>query len=201
MEAQDRDKGIINSDQVPKLIPNIAAITSKDYDKFFSKIRKKPYTGNELKQMVPSKYHDYLDVWDSVIANKLPSHWNIDYHIRLVEGSTPIAKKTYGLSREQAAIVKEYIDEILGKGFICSSKLPYAAPVLIVKKLEGGFQICVDYCILNALTIKNRNTPPLIREMFVCLCSVRIYSKCDIIATFNKIYIQEGDEEKTAFHI
>ena len=50
-----------------------------------------------------------------------------------------MVKKAYSLSQEQAAIVKEYVDKILGKKFICPGKLPYAAPVLIVKKPKGGF--------------------------------------------------------------
>ena len=36
--------------------------------------------------MVPSEYHDYLDVCNLETANKLPSHWNIDHYVRLVEG-------------------------------------------------------------------------------------------------------------------
>ena len=78
--------------------------------------------------------------------------------------------------------------------------MPYAASVLIVKKPEAGLRVCVDYRALNALTIKNWNTPSLIRETFACLYSARIYNKFDIIAVFNKIRIQEGDEEKIAFH-
>ena len=96
--------------------------------------------------------------------------------------------------------MKEYIDEMLGKGFIRPSNSPYAVPVLIVKKPEGGLRVCLDYRALNALTIKNRNTPPLIWEVFARLSSAKIYSKFDIIAAFNEIRIQEGDEEKTAFH-
>ena len=96
--------------------------------------------------------------------------------------------------------MKEYIDEILGKDFIRPSNSPYVAPVLMVKMPERGFQVCVDYYALNALTIKNRNTPPLIRETFARFFSTKIYSKFDIIAAFNEIRIREGDEEKTAFH-
>ena len=66
-----------------------------------------------------------------------------------------MAKKAYGLFQEQAAVVKEYVDKMLGKGFIHTSKSPYAAPVLIVKKPEGGLRVGVNYHALNALTIKN----------------------------------------------
>ena len=87
--------------------------------------------------------------------------------------------------------MKEYIDEILGKNFICSSNLSYAAPILIVKKPQRSFQVCVDYYALNALTIKNWNTPFLIWEPFACLFSANIYSKFDIITVLNEIFIQE----------
>ena len=46
----------------PVLTSDFAAITPKDYDKFFSKIRKRPYTKKELRQMIPSEYHNYIDV-------------------------------------------------------------------------------------------------------------------------------------------
>lgn len=89
---------------------------------------------------------------------------------------------------------------MLGKDFICPSNLPYVAPVLIIKKLKGGLQVCVYYCAVNTLTIKNWNIFFLIWKTFTCFSSAKIYSKFDIIVTFNKIYIQEGDEEKTTFH-
>ena len=114
-------------------------------------------------------------------------------------GSKPPAKRAYGMSREQALVVKEYIDEMLGKGYIRPSTSPYAAPVLIVKKPDGGIRVCVDYRALNALTIRNRNAPPLIKDTLAKLCAAKIYSKFDIIAAFNEIRIKKGYEEKTAF--
>lgn len=96
-------------------------------------------------------------------------------------------------------MVKEYVEEMLWKGFIKPSNSPYAAPVLIVKKPEGGIRVCIDYRALNALTTKNKNAPPLIRETMTRLCSAKLYSKFDIIAAFNELRIKEGDEEKTAF--
>ena len=118
----------------------------------------------------------------------------------MIDKSTLVVKKAYGLSREQVAVVKKYIDKMLEKNFICPRNSPYAAPVLIVKKLERGLRVYVNYRVLNALTIQNRNTPFLIWETFARFSSAKIYSKFDIIAAFNEIPIQERDIEKTAFH-
>ena len=98
-------------------------------------------------------------------------------------------------------MVKEYIDDILKKGYIRPSTSLYAAPVLIVKKLDGEIRIYVNYRTLNALTIRNRNTPPLIKDTLAKLYTVKVYSKFDIIAAFNEIRVKEGYEEKTAFLI
>ena len=183
----------------PGFTSDVAAISPEDYEKFFQKMRKIPMSTEELKKRVPTVYHPWIEVWNPTEANKLPPHRPIDHSIKLPEGTTPPAKRAYGMSREQASVVKEYVDEMLGKGYIRPSTSPYAAPVLIVKKPDGGLRICVDYRALNALTIKNRNAPPLIRETLSKLCAAKIYSKFDIIAAFNEIRMKEGDEEKTAF--
>lgn len=182
-----------------KLTTDIAAISPDDYEKFFAKLRKKPMSEEQLKQRVPKHYHKWLKVWSPTEANKVPPNRSVDHSIDLIAGSKPPAKRAYGMSREQALVVKEYIDEMLGKGFIRPSTSPYAAPVLIVKKPDGGIRICVDYRALNALTIRNRNAPPLIKDTLARLCAAKIYSKFDIIAAFNEIRIKKGHEEKTAF--
>jgi len=68
--------------------------------------------------------------------------------------------------KDELLVVKKYIDEHLNKGFICSSILLVAAPILLAKKLGGGIRFCVDYRGLNTITIKNRYLVPLIRETF-----------------------------------
>ena len=188
-----------DGDRSPGFTADVAAITPEDYEKFFQKLRKDPVTLEELKTKVPKAYHKWINVWNPVEANKLPPHRKVDHPIELQAGAVPPAKRAYGMSREQATVVKGYVEEMLGKGYIRASTSPYAAPVLIVKKPDGGLRICVDYRALNALTIRNRNAPPLIRDTLAKLCMAKWYTKFDIIAAFNEIRIKEGHEEKTAF--
>ena len=183
----------------PGFTADVAAISPEDYEKFYQKMRKAPITQDELRKKVPKDYHPWPDVWSPVDANKLPPHRSIDHTIKLQEGASPPAKRAYGMSRDQAAVVKAYVDEMLGKGYIRPSTSPYAAPVLIVQKPDGGLRICIDYRALNALTIKNRNATPLIRETMARLCQAKVFTKFDIIAAFNEIRMAKGDEEKTAF--
>jgi hypothetical protein len=71
--------------------------------------------------------------------------------------------------------------------------------VLVVKKLGGSLQVCVDYQTLNAVTRKNRNALPIIKETLAQLSKVRFYSIVNVIAAFNRLRIKEGDKHKTAF--
>jgi hypothetical protein len=96
-------------------------------------------------------------------------------------------------------VIKAYLESELQRGHIRPSRSPFAAPLLVIHKPDGGVRICVDYRELNALTIKNRNVPPRICDTLARLNRVQLFSKFDVIADFNQIRIKEGDQEKTAF--
>lgn len=177
----------------------MTVISPEDYEKFYQKIRKVSVIYDKLRRRVSVEYQQYLNVWNPIEANRLPPYRSINYIIKLKEGATLPVKRAYGMSRDQAAVVKVYVDKMLGKGYIRPSTSPYVALVLIVKKPDRGPRIYIDYRALNALTIKNRNASLLIRETMAKLYAAKVFTKFNIIIAFNKIRITKGDEEKTAF--
>jgi hypothetical protein len=52
--------------------------------------------------------------------------------------------------------LKKQIDELLEKGYIRPSTLPWVALVLFVEKKDGTKRMCIDYRSLNEVTIKNK---------------------------------------------
>ena len=180
---------------------NIAAVSVQNYEKFFNKTKRKFVTMKKLKKRISENFHKYLNNWNLKKVNKISSHRKWNHRINLKSESTSSVKKAYELSRDQVTVVKHYINDMLSKNFIRFSYFDYFSSVLIVKKSEDEFKVCVDYRALNALTIKNRNTSSLIREILVRLCAAKIYIKFDIIATFNEIRIKKENEHKIAFLI
>ena len=88
---------------------------------------------------------------------------------------------------------------MLKKNFIKFNISKYIVSMLIIKKFDENLRICVDYKILNVLTIKNRNASSFIKETLIKFYFTKIYNKFDIIATFNKMHIKENDEKKSFF--
>jgi hypothetical protein len=70
-----------------------------------------------------------------------------------------------------------------------------------VKKKDGSIRLCVDYCRLNRITIKNRYLLPLILESLERLAQAKFYTKLDVREVYYRIRIREGDKWKTAFCI
>ena len=64
------------------------------------------------------------------------------------------------MSEVELKMLKDYLDNMLDKGFIQPSKSPVGAPVLFTKKKDRGLHLCVDYQGLNKITQKNRYPIP-----------------------------------------
>ncbi|GJX49598.1 putative reverse transcriptase domain-containing protein [Tanacetum coccineum] len=73
------------------------------------------------------------------------------------------------------------------------------APVLFDKKKDGSFRMCIDYCELNKLTVKNRYPLPRINDLFDQLQGSRVYSKIDLRSGYHQLRVREEDILKIAF--
>ncbi|MBW0482822.1 hypothetical protein O181_022537 [Austropuccinia psidii MF-1] len=86
-----------------------------------------------MMKVIPSVYHQYLDVFSKVKAEKLPPHCACDHHIKL-EGCLPPVEVIDSLSNQDSDTLRAYISENVEKGFIHPSSSSTGAPILFVKK-------------------------------------------------------------------
>ncbi|SPC67775.1 related to Gag-pol polyprotein [Ustilago sp. UG-2017b] len=152
-----------------------------------------------LSDIIPPEYHQYLDVFSRVRADKLPPHRTYDHHIPLEEGKSPPFRPIYSLSEHELKTLRGYLEENLAKGFVSPSDSPAASPILFVKKKDGSLRLCVDYRGLNQITIRNRYPLPLIDELLDRLREARFFTCIDLCGAYNLICIAKGDKWKTAF--
>nr|GEX61127.1 putative reverse transcriptase domain-containing protein [Tanacetum cinerariifolium]GEZ24146.1 putative reverse transcriptase domain-containing protein [Tanacetum cinerariifolium] len=119
--------------------------------------------------------------------------------IKLVHGAISIMKSPNRLAPSEMEELSSQHKELLDKGFIRPSSLPWGALVLFVKKKEGSFRMCIDYRELNKLTIKNRYPPPRIDNIFDLLQGSQYFSKMDLMFGYHQLRVHEYDIPKMAF--
>ncbi|MBW0581543.1 hypothetical protein O181_121258 [Austropuccinia psidii MF-1] len=149
-------------------------------------------------EVVPSAYHQFLGVFSKVKAEKLPPHHAWDHHIEL-EWSLPPAEVIYALSNQESDALGAHIAENVEKSFIGQSSSSTGAPVLFVKKKDGGLHLCVDYHKLNSVTSKNKCPVPPVNQLLTVFNGSSIFSKSDLCGAYNLLIIKEGDENLTFF--
>jgi hypothetical protein len=71
--------------------------------------------------------------------------------------------------------------------------------VLFVEKKDKELRLCVDYQLLNAVTIKNKYPLPCIDILFDQLAGAQVFSKIDLRSGYHQIKIHAEDIPKTTF--
>ncbi|XP_074293193.1 uncharacterized protein LOC141620149 [Silene latifolia] len=122
-----------------------------------------------------------------------------DHKITLKAGAEPMNIRPYRFSMLQKDIIESMTTELLENGVIRNSTSPYASPVVLVKKKDGSWRMCVDYRSFNKQTIKDKFPIPLIEELLDELHGSQYFSKIDLRSWFHQIRMVPEDVYKTAF--
>lgn len=59
--------------------------------------------------------------------------------------------------------------------------------MVLVKKKDGSWRLCVDYRGLNGLTVKDRFPIPLIEDLMDELGGSAVYSKIDLCVGYHQV--------------
>ena len=77
------------------------------------------------------------------------------HQINLKEGTQPICQRPYRYPYYLKTKIEKIVKELLEVGFIQNSQSPFASLVLLVRKSDGSWRMCIDYTTLNQATIKD----------------------------------------------
>nr|XP_025684673.1 uncharacterized protein LOC112785421 [Arachis hypogaea] len=141
---------------------------------------------------------DFLEVFPEDIP-EFPPQREIEFMIELVPGAGPVSIVLYRMAPIELTDLKTQLEELLNKRFIRPSVSQWGAPVLLVKKKDGGMRLCVDYRQLNKVIVKNKYPLPRIDDLMDQLQGAGVFSKIDLRSSYHQIRVKEDDIPKTAF--
>ncbi|GJY93093.1 retrotransposable element Tf2 [Tanacetum coccineum] len=140
---------------------------------------------------------EYAEVFE--VPNKLPPARSHDHRIPLLHGTQPVNIRPYRHPPVQKDAIEAMIKELLEAGVIKHSQSSFASLIVMVKKKDNSWRMCVDYRQLNKHTIKDKFPIPVIEELIDELGGAMIFSKLDLRSRYHQIKMYEDDIAKTAF--
>lgn len=151
---------------------------------------------------LPAQMQELLEQFTSVFEapTGLPPRRACDHRIPLMEGARPVNIRPYRYSPELKTEIEKQIAEMLQAGLIEPSTSPFASPIIMVRKKDGQWRLCVDYRHLNLLTLKTKFPLPVIDELLDELTGASWFTELDLRAGYHQIRLAPGEEYKTAFH-
>ena len=123
---------------------------------------------------------------------------SLQMEIRLKD-DIPVQKAYASIPKPLYKEVKEYVQDLIVKGWIVKSQSPYAAPVICVRKKDGSLRLCIDYRLLNNKTVPDRHPLPRIQDLTDSLGGYGWFSILDQGKAYHQGFMAEGSRYMTAF--
>ena len=112
----------------------------------------------------------------------------------------PIRQKKWVLAQEWDRAIAKEVWKLLEVDFIREVYYPdWLANVIIVKKANGKWRMCVDFTDLNKAWPKDSYSLPQIDTLVDSTARHQLLSFMDAFSGYNQIIMEEADQEKTSF--
>ncbi|XP_017237355.1 uncharacterized protein LOC108210538 [Daucus carota subsp. sativus] len=154
-----------------------------------------------LKEGLTKLLRDYADVF-AWTSEEMPGiNESIAMHkLNVHPAAKPKIQKRRNFSPERQRAIDEEIDKMLDADLICEVTYPnWVANVVLVKKANGKWRVCVDYTDLNAACPKDPYPLPTIDQLIDATAGHLMLSFMDAFSGYNQIKLSPQDREKTSF--
>lgn len=112
---------------------------------------------------------------------------------------TPIQKSYNAIPKPLYREVKDYVQNLLNRGWIRKSTSAYSSPVVCVRKKDQSLRLCVDFRGLNNKTIPDRHPLPRIQDLLDNLGGNFWFSILDQGSAYHQGFVEESCRHMTAF--
>ena len=124
----------------------------------------------------------------------------ITHRLNVHPSSKPVQQKKRVFAPERDNAIKEEVQKLILAKFIQEVYYPdWLANVVMVKKANGKWRMCVDFIDLNKACPKGSYPLPRIDQLVDSTVGHRLLSFMDAFSGYHQIRMDETDQEKTSF--
>ena len=124
----------------------------------------------------------------------------IEHSLNIYATKKPIQQKRRVFALEQNKAIMEEVEKLLTAGFIREVYYPkWLANVVMVKKSNGKWRMCVDFTDLNNACPKDSFPLPRIGQLVDSTASHELLTFMDAFSSYNQILMKEEDQKEIAF--
>jgi hypothetical protein len=110
-----------------------------------------------------------------------------------------VAVRPYRYAHLQKAELKKQCTGMQVQGVIRPNSFTFSAPVILIKKADDSWRLCVDYRALNEKTVKDKFPIPIVEELLDELSGAQFFTKLDLCFGYHQVRKHPDDVEKTVF--
>jgi len=122
------------------------------------------------------------------------------HHLSMDATVRPVRQRRRKFTEERQLVVREETQKLLRAGHIREIQYPeWLANVVLVKKANGKWRMCVDFTDLNKACPKDSYPLPSIDALVDSTSGCNVLSFLDAFSGYNQIKMHPRDESKTAF--
>ena len=128
----------------------------------------------------------------------LPPYRGVELEaMKQVPGCTPARNKLRRYTPAELVACREYITDLLQKGWISPAQTEFGSPVLFVEKPTGGLRVVIDGRARNKCTLPMDGVVPTVPELLDKLHGKTIFSTIDLLQGYNQIRLLPSDVPHT----
>jgi transposase InsO family protein len=185
-ETNENDLTVRDTDTLP-LYNLIQKETVKD-------VQINPALTNEQKQDIEALLQEYSELFTDI-----PKVTHLAEHKVVLTQQEPVRSKGYPIPYQMEQTINKELDDMIAMGIIERSDAPYASPIVLVKKSDNTYRMCINFKELNKITIFDPEPMMSPDDIFPKLSGSKFYSTFDFCKGYWAIPMEENSKDCTSF--
>lgn len=149
----------------------------------------------------PSEENTLKELLDTELkkCEEIKGGTTLTEHRICMKSDEPIRQRYFPKNPKMREIISKQVDELLADGHIEPSASPYCSPIVLVKKKDNTWRMCVDFRKINEHSERDAYPMPHIPSILNRLRNARYISSIDLKNGYWQIPIRPEDRQFTAF--